>query len=145
MIQIKFTTQEFLDSLNNNTSIRVKIDDFEKMLLSNEDLLGWPRFYVGKASVSLRADKLDSTIYYVNKAIEVFNTSKIKRDIDKQHLVSAYNLRGSALSLQKDYTNAIIDYQKSLDLSKIHPYKWISFARAGLARLHAEIGMIVFH
>ncbi len=136
----KIYTQEFIDSLISNPDIKIDLDGFGKMLSSDSKLIGWPHFYSFKSSRAVRNGLSDSVIYYADMTFQTYEETNVKRSIDIRDLILAHINKARVLSIQSNYSNSIINYQKALELSETHPYKWISFARAGLARLHYEIG-----
>lgn len=136
----KIYTQKFMDSLIGDPDIKLVLDDFAKMLRTDEALLGWTHYYSLKSSRATRKGLNDSVVYYADKALEAYEKIKTQRAIDARGAILAHINKARTLSMQSDYSNSIVNYQKALELHEINPYKWISYGRAGLARIHYEIG-----
>jgi len=132
-------SQEYIDSLLIIPKFSYSVTDLKKILETNK-LFGWTYYYNKLTSIAIQEQKLDSAIYYSNRAIKAYTNSKVKRDFDEQFLVRTYNLKGLALQRKKDYNNAVINYQRALVLSKKYPYKWTSFIVSGIARSNYQLG-----
>jgi len=136
----KVYRQSLIDSIMKDTNIKLSISDFKKILESDKKLIGWTKYYTGKANVSYRENVYDSTIYYANKAIETYSNSPKKRELDEKQLLTAYYTKAKALHKLNEFNQAIINYQKALDYCKKYPYEWKSYISAGIARSHKEVG-----
>ncbi|WP_299336032.1 histidine kinase [uncultured Psychroserpens sp.] len=136
----KVYTQKYVDSINKN-NLRIKLSDYKKILESDKKLKGWTRYYAGLASLASRENKYDSVFFYADKAIKTYNDLEVPRPVDEHYLVGVYiNKARSLKAASKDYKNSIINYQAAIDLSKIYPYKYISYVTAGIADAHIQMG-----
>lgn len=140
--KIKYT-QTIVDTLFvglKKAKIKIKsFEDIKRILESDKDLLGWPYYYYRKLR-SYKESKYDSIILYADKGIKAFETSTVKRDFDEQNLLQLNYQKAFALSILNKHSEAIVCYQKALDLNKKYPYKWKSFIIAGKARSHYDMG-----
>ncbi len=133
-------TQAELDSTELYRASSEAIDSFKMHLQENKDLLGWPYYYSSKGYLKYFQKQYDSVIFYQEKAIKSFQESDVKRDIDENRQLLAHFFLGKALVEKKQYKKAILNYQKSLDLSKKYPYKWKSYILGGIGGCHLELG-----
>lgn len=133
-------TQNFVDSMIENTHFRYESQELKKILLSNEKLIGWPHYYWGRSSTVFEEGKYDSVVYYANSAIKSYLNSDKKRVLDEQTLIKVYVNKGAAFWSLKDHSNSILAYQKALDLTKKYDYKWKSYIYSGIAENHYNIG-----
>lgn len=133
-------TQKYIDSLivahRAATVKRMEISDFKKMLESNDELFGWTYYYFGKAAVSFRKKELDSSLFYANKGIDIYNKIKNKREVDHYDLLLLHYYKGEVFRSQKDLEQAIEAYQIALDLSKEYPYQLSAAITASIGNCH---------
>ncbi|NQY05277.1 MAG: histidine kinase [Flavobacteriaceae bacterium] len=132
-------TQEFVDSLIAQRLNPYKIEIYKKILESDNSLMGWPRYYAGKGNFVFSKDQ-DSCLYYMNKAIILYENSDIKRAIDEKSLIQAYIHKAIIYHRRKEFLTSTNNYRKALDLTKVHTYTWKGFILSGLAKNHLEIG-----
>ena len=134
--------QKFIDSLMliKNRKKVLSIEDFAKMLRSNDSLQGWVHYYEAKSSSFYRKKDFDSSIFYANTGIKFFNKSKTKRPFDEERLTKVYIVKGASLMELGNYKKSIISYQTALDLIKKYPYKWKSYIITGIANNHFRLG-----
>ena len=83
---------------------------------------------------------IDSVFYYSDLAVKAYENDPMKRDLDEKQLLRTYNYMAYAYGRKKDNRNAILYFQKALDLSKKHHYKWKSYLISGIARAHTQMG-----
>jgi len=138
-------TQEFLDSLSYDYILgeqigRVRMSVLKKVLENNPEKKGWIRYYIGMSTLVYDEQKLDSALYFSNKAIDHYYAAKIKRPIDESLLIAAYLTKGSTLRIQRKYEESIVIYQKALDLTKKYPYRLKGYLLEGIAGNHYELG-----
>ena len=114
--------------------------DMKHILEINPDLKGWVSYYALMAQLQYRDKKPDSTLYFANKAIEQFENSDKKRDVDEKQLMRAYYFKGKVLGDEKEYFKATQEYLTSIALGKKYEYKWLGFYRASLASNHLSVG-----
>lgn len=133
-------TQEYVDSLIAIRLNEQKIDVYKKILESDKSLLGWPRYYAGKGNFVFNREEYDSGIYYLDKAIDTFHNSRVKRPIDEKSIMQAYIIKGLHYTRNDQYERSIKNYQKALDLAKVHNYIWKGYITAGIGDNHLYIG-----
>ncbi len=134
-------TQKKLDSINLYRATADELNRFKEFLQENEKLLGWAYYYRSKGVSKYFVKEYDSVIYYGKKAIEVYKNSLIKRSVDEERLLLAYDYMGKVYSFKKkDYRKALVNYQKALQLCEKYSYKWISFTVAAIGDCHLELG-----
>ena len=132
-------TQAFIDSLIRDPEHAVKVSVYKKVLEKN-NLMGWPHYYRGMASLVYREQKYDSTLYFAEKAIESYENAPVQRAIDEESLILAYFFKGKALRIKKNSFQAIEALQKALDLTKKYPYKWKAYINFDIANTHKSLG-----
>ncbi len=141
----KVYSQKFLDSLaydNASGQLRgaVRVSAFKKALESNTNLKGWIYYYAGMSSVLYREEKLDSVMIYADSALYTYENLKDKRDLDEYLLSRAYRNKATVLEHYKQYDDAILNYQKSIDIDRKYGYKWLTYSYSGLGAIHLASG-----
>ncbi|MBX2827103.1 MAG: histidine kinase [Flavobacteriaceae bacterium] len=137
-------TQTYIDSLitelKEAREKRIEPSELRKMLESNPDLTGWSYYYLGRTVVAAREKKYDSAIYYGNRGIAKFYEAKEQRDFFKQNVMLIYNSMADAYTDTKRHKEAIICYQKALDITKEKPFVFSAFFVSGIASSHYKMG-----
>ena len=137
----KHYLQSEVDSIFYGKNSRSTLDTQKKILESNEDLIGWPKYYFNKAKKAYNRDKLyDSCLVYLEMAIEKYENSENKRDLEEEVLLQIYYYKGKALEKKLDHKEAITNYHKALNLNSKYPYKWKGFINAGIVNSHVGLG-----
>ncbi len=134
----KTYTQDFIDSII-NFQIRLDVEEYKKMLESDENLIGWTKYYYEKAFANF-PKHLDSVIYYSDKCVSFYENGELKRPLDEKILISAYYYKGNALFNLKNFDEAVVNYQKGIALTKRHNYKGKAFIFNGIGHGHLGAG-----
>ncbi len=137
-------TQAYMDSLIAELRVakskRIEVSEFKKMLESNDELIGWSYYYFGKSVTNYLKKQYDSSLYYADIGIEIYEKSEVKRDIDLHDQLLLHYYKGESYTNLNKYADAIVSFQRAWDISKIQPYKFESFIVAGIASNHYRLG-----
>lgn len=141
----KTYNQEFIDSLaydkaSGIVKAKIKSSVLKKVLENNPHLKGWIYYNSSVTSKLFREGKLDSILFYTNRAIELYNKGEENRRIDEHLLISVFYIKARAFRSLGNYTEAILNYQKSLDLTSKYFYKWKGYILKGIADVHLAVG-----
>lgn len=138
--QDKGYAQIEIDSFIINELKFQNIDELKKMLLSNQSLQGWSKYYALLCNDFRKKAMNDSTFFYGQKAIDFYNNSKTKNPLDEESLLSVYFNFGLVDYVEHENESSIKHLQKALDIEKKYPYKYKSYIRGYLAGNHLEMG-----
>lgn len=139
----KTYTQQEIDSIiekHRLGKLYIPLEDIGKILKSTKNSLGWTYYYYGMGSVTFRTQKYDSTVYYTDLGIDIYENQIKKRDFDERFLLNLHLVRSTALTELKRYEEAITSAQMALEYNKKYPYKWHSFIKTRIADNHFTIG-----
>ncbi|WP_299185763.1 histidine kinase [uncultured Aquimarina sp.] len=142
--QKKSYTQKEIDTFKIYPTNRENLLKYQKMLETDENLLGWTYYYSKKSVLYLGEDKLDSCYFFANKAISSYDTSDKKRKEDETQLARAYYNGGRALRLHYKDHNKALDYMMNA-LRVINKYPGFSKYLKGyilrdISSNHLEMG-----
>lgn len=141
--QMKYT-QEMVDSLYKlnglNKGALMNIESYKQMLLSDNSLEGWTRYYLRKSIHSFNARKYDSTLVYTNLASQKYYEIDSENPYDQLLLIRVFYYKGNALYRLGDYKESIKAFQKALDENERRPWKWKGYITAGIAASHLAYG-----
>ena len=132
-------TQQYIDSLIKNR-VPLELSGFKKMFESNSELYGWPYYYQEIATNLSNEKKYDSILHYVNKGIEIFENSKVKRKIDEKIVMNLYYKKAVELRYLGDHSASITNFQRSLGLSQLYTFEKRPFIYTGLAANYYKVG-----
>nr|WP_299345950.1 histidine kinase [Allomuricauda sp.] len=138
--QEKTYTQIEVDSFVENHLSLDNLDTFKSILSSNPKLYGWTKYYSSLGYRYFLNKKNDSAEFYLKKAIENYEKSKVKHTLDEESLVQTFFAMGLIYRAKKKYKNSIEYLVKSLDVEKKHPYKYRSYILAYIAGNHLSLG-----
>lgn len=125
--QKKYTQQE-LDTMTLKRPFKAaKFNHFEKALKSDTTLIGWTYFYTRKAYFYQINRRHDSTLYYANKAIMVYEKLKTPPKSEINYAIISYYIKSVMLNKKKEYsasTRNLINALKIVDVyNPAHNYK----------------------
>ena len=142
--QKKSYTQKEIDTFKIYPTNRENLLKYQKMLETDENLLGWTYYYSKMSVLYLGEDKLDSCYFFANKAISSYEASDKKRKEDETQLARAYYNGGRALRLHYKNHNKALDYMMNA-LRVINKYPGFSKYLKGyilrdISSNHLEMG-----
>lgn len=132
--QIQVDTFKFQPLDNENLKL------FKNILETNNNLLGWTRYYSYLGYHKLRTKEHDSAIFYSKKAIEYFDKMQIKHPNEEMSLTYAYYSLGYIKRLEELYSKSTTYLLRALDLADKFKLEIKPYIMSSLAANHLSLG-----
>ncbi|WP_298901683.1 histidine kinase [uncultured Psychroserpens sp.] len=134
--------QHYVDTLLIEPIDSLQVSNFKNILLSNDELKGWTKYYAHKSFLCLKQSKRDSALFYSEKTIDVYNSDEAGYTYAERSLQRAYYVGGWIHKRRKNYNESLNFFLKSLDIHRKYPdhYKIEVYILTSIAEIHLAMG-----